>query len=333
MRKYLLLLSIPLVIFSCRKDDKVEGPNIDDLLGQFAITEAFQADRDTVNFSTGEKVVFTASFNKLTDWEIHITGETSGAHRIISGQSREIDASNGTWIGGTTELPFFKAENCDIELIIPDITDTFPEAVEIRAPKSNEGFLISDFESGIFDAGWTKFIQSGADMDWNIKNDPALSPEKDHYLNMAGTVSWDYLIGLLDFNASAYGAPTFPLSTNGDNEYFNCLIYGEAGNNESIILFQFKEDENGDGTFNETNEDMYAWEIKVNWTGWKLMSIKYSDLTALENGQPVTPKGNGIHNPDKLGILSLLDLANPANGFASTKIDYLIFTPNQALNP
>ncbi len=333
MKKYLLLLSIPFVIFSCRKDNLVEGPNIDDLLGEFGITEAFKADRDTVNFANGENVLFTAKFNKLTDWEIHITGQNSGAKKVMSGQSREINASNGTWEGSTTDLPFFKAENCDAELIIPDITDTYTESVEVRAPKTNAGFLLSDFESGVFDPGWTKFVQTGADMDWGIKNDASGSPEKNHYLNMAGTVSWDWLIGLLDFNATAYGANTFPLSSNADNEYFNCLLYGEAGNNESVILFQFKEDENSDGTFNETNEDMYALEVRVNWEGWQLVSVKYSDLTALENGQPATPKGNGVHNPDKLGIVSVLDLADPAQGFASTRIDYLIFTQNNALQP
>ena len=173
---------------------------------------------------------------------------------------------------------------------------------------------------------WTKFIQSGANMDFNIKSD-SLVPQGTKYLNMAGTVNWDWLIGLVDFPANAYGGGnTFPLASNPDGVYFNCLIYGVPNTNSSLVLFQFKEDENGDGTFNTNNEDEYDYQIDVNWSGWKLVTVKYSDIVTLVNGQPATPKGNSLHNPNKLGKISMLHLANPANGFASSKIDYIIFT-------
>ena len=80
-------------------------------------------------------------------------------------------------------------------------------------------------------------------------------------------------------------------------------------------------------------EDQYDYQINVNWQGWKLVSIKYSALTSLVNGQPAVSKGNGLKNPDKLGKISMLHLANPANGFASSKLDYIIFTDNAALQP
>jgi hypothetical protein len=139
---------------------------------------------------------------------------------------------------------------------------------------------------------------------------------------------------LIDYPATAYGsANTFTtLSTNPDNVYFNCLIYGVPNTNESIVLFQFKEDENGDGTINANTDDQYDLQVNVNWAGWKLVSVKYSDLPHLNNGQPATPNGNGQHNPDKIGKISMLHLANPANGFAHTKIDYIVFT-NTPLEP
>ena len=101
----------------------------------------------------------------------------------------------------------------------------------------------------------------------------------------------DWLIGLVDFNANAYNNNvTFPFSTNPENEYFNVLIYGDPDpkTNMTKALFQFKEDENANGTFNSNNEDEYDYEIKVNWEGWKLISIKYSDITTLVNGAPAT---------------------------------------------
>jgi hypothetical protein len=111
------------------------------------------------------------------------------------------------------------------------------------------------------------------------------------------------------------------------------LIYGVPNTNPSIVLFQFQEDENADGTFNANNEDQYDLQINVNWSGWKLVSAKYSELTTLVNGAPATPKGNGLQNPDKLSKISMLHLADPNNGFASTKIDLIVFTSNAPIEP
>ena len=69
------------------------------------------------------------------------------------------------------------------------------------------------------------------------------------------------------------------------------------------------------------------------WEGWKLISMKYSDIFTLVNGSPSTPKGNGLHNPNKLSKISMLHLANPNNGFASTKLDYIMFSNNKPLEP
>jgi hypothetical protein len=111
------------------------------------------------------------------------------------------------------------------------------------------------------------------------------------------------------------------------------MVYGEPGLINSIVLFQFQEDENGDGTFTATSDDQYDVEIKVDWTGWKLISIKYSDLATLVNGAPSTPNGNQQHNPDKIKQINMLHLANPSSGFAKAKLDYIIFTENGPLNP
>lgn len=326
MKKYIIVPLFFLALFSCRKDKKTfDGPSIEDIYSNFKMLSNFASDKDSVAFASGEKVVFTAKFNKVVNWKITITGETSKAKKVIAGQSKVIDASNATWNGSTTFFPVFAAEKCTARLTIDGVTDSFECKVKILTVKSNPGLVVADFESG-FNPLWTKFIQSGANMDFNIKSD-SLVPQGTKYLNMAGTVNWDWLIGLVDFPANAYGGGnTFPLASNPDGVYFNCLIYGVPNTNSSLVLFQFKEDENGDGTFNTNNEDEYDYQIDVNWSGWKLVTVKYSDIVTLVNGQPATPKGNSLHNPNKLGKISMLHLANPANGFASSKIDYIIFT-------
>ncbi len=334
MKQYFLILLVgTLVLSACRKDeiDKFDGPSLTDIYGEFSVFTTFDVSLDSVNFTTGETVYFTAQFSKSVDWKIKITGQTSGAIKVLTGFGSSISQSTSTWIGEITEFPIFKNEICDVELSFLNEPDVFIDQVKIIGTKTNAGFLISDFESG-FNAGWTTFVQSGADMDFQIKTD-AFAPENNSYFNMAGTVDWDYLIGYVYFKASAYGAPHYPLSSNPNNEYFNIMLYGEPGTTNSIMLFQFTEDEDGNGGHSTASEDMYSQEILVNWEGWRLISLKYSDIPCLVNGQPAAPNGNGVHNSDKITSVNMLHLANPASGFAKSKIDYMIFTQNGPLKP
>jgi hypothetical protein len=330
------IILITLIISSwvaCRKDKSIiDGPSISETYSTFKIIEAFKADKSTVDFSAGEKVTFSASFNKSVSWKINVLGKTSKAQKTISGDGKFINVSNALWNGSTTKYPIFKAEECVATLSIKDVTDTFSLSITISQAKKIEGLMIADFEGGL-NSAWTKFIQTGANMDFKVKTD-SLAPQGAKYLNMAGTVNWDYLIGMIDYPATAYGGNnTLALDANPENVYFNCLIYGVPNTNQSSVLFQFKEDENADGTISATTEDEYDYEIKVDWEGWKLVSLKYSDIATLVNGSPATPKGNGQHNPDKIGKISMLHLANPNDGFASTKIDMIVFTTGKPIEP
>jgi hypothetical protein len=308
-----------------------EGPSLEELNTPFSVVEPLSVSQAEVDFSTSETVFFTASFSKTMNWELAIIGETSGAVKRVQGTSKEVNAETFIWAGETTELPLFRMEDCTVHLTFTDVDDTLSTTVNVTGVKTNEGFLVADFDGG-FNPGWTSFIQSGADMDFQIKDDGGAA-EGDAYYNMAGEVNWDWLIGLVNFNADAYGETHFPLSTNPDNVYFNVMIYGMPGLNTSRVLFQFEEDENGDGSFSSADEDMYAHEVVVDWDGWQLVSLKYSDIVSLDNGVPVPAAGNNTHNPDRILKVNMLHLANPDLGYAKSKLDYIIFTENGPLLP
>jgi hypothetical protein len=333
MKNYLLLIILGWTLLACRKEEatKFDGPSLEDLNGAFVIINGLQASQDSVDFATGESVYFTAEVSKISPWKITITGQTSGAVKEITGLSSTIDVSKSLWNGSTTKFPIFKSEMCKVDLTFTNEPDTLTVYVKVLAPKLNAGFLISDFESG-FNSGWTSFAQLGANMDFQIRSDVS-APEGESYYNMAGTVDWDWLIGLVNFKASAYGAPTFPLSSNPNNVYFNVMLYGEPGLTNTLVLFQFEEDENGDGAFTSTSEDMYSLQVTVDWVGWKMVSVKYSDIPCLVNGSPAAPNGEGTHQSNKIRTINMLHLANPNSGFAKAKLDYMIFTENAPLNP
>ena len=178
----LVLLAITLSV-SCRKNTTdFDGPSINDIYSNFKVLETFKADRDSVNFTIGQNVVFSGKFNKIVDWTITIKGAISKSTKVLKGTSKNIDASNATWNGSASKFPVFTQENCTIQLTIKDVNDTFTVAEKIVGTKKIEGFVVADFETGL-KQGWTKFAQTGANMDFLVKTD-SLAPEGKKYLNI-----------------------------------------------------------------------------------------------------------------------------------------------------
>jgi len=263
-KSIVFLLLIVTLLFSCRKNEvnKIDGPSLNNIYSSFSVIKPLTKSIDSVDFSIGQTVYFAAEISKIVDWKITIVGQSSGAVKRIEGTSSAIGASNTTWTGNTTDLPVFGTEICKVQLTFNGELDTIETTIKIINPKLNPGFLVADFESG-FNPGWVSFIQSGADMDFQIKTDSEAAQGNSYY-NMAGTVDWDYLIGYLYFRASAYGVQHFPIGSNPDNIYFNIMIYGEPGLQNTILLLQFQEDDDNNGTFNSTSEDLYSLQIAVN---------------------------------------------------------------------
>ena len=127
--------------------DPFDGPSLVDRFGEFKVIEGLEISQPTVDFAAGETVYFTAMFNKNVDWIVEITGMESGAVKRIEGFDSELVASNATWTGGTTDLPFFKAEMCTVKLLVPE-EPNFSESgeVEVLGTITYSGSLVTDFE-------------------------------------------------------------------------------------------------------------------------------------------------------------------------------------------
>ena len=330
MKKLIYItLCLIVIISSCSKPDEFyDGPNLYDVYGDFEVYTPLEGSQINVDFESGETVYFTCELSKVVNWQLKITGSNSGAEKIITGTSKTLDEEVALWDGSTTNLPIFRVENCNVELsFLTEETDTIlTTSVFVTMPKLNDGFVITDFEEG-WDPNWSTYVQPGTSMDFGIKLD-GTAPQLARYYNMAGAVDWDWLTGMIDFNATVFGETTMPLSNNGDNLYFNAFVYGDPMYPNSRVLFRFDEDENIDGTFDITNEDSFGYEIIIDWSGWKHVSVKYSDILSANNSS-----GGGVHNPDKLNRVSVLHLADPNSGYAHSAIDYLIFTENEPLRP
>jgi hypothetical protein len=329
--KYLFFCFALLSSWSCQRDLEPAGPLLTDLYGNFRVIEPLALSTGTVDFSTGQQAYFSARMSILVDWQLKITGRSSGAVKRITGRSRVLDISNASWFGETTDFPTFQAEVCDVQLTFVGQPDTLRSEITVTGRRVLDATVLDDFETGLSPL-WTTFVQSGADMKFVGLNTPPLA-EGVQYYRMGGTVGWDWLKGLLGLRASAYNATTgFGLSSDAASVYFNGIFRQKSGLSNGIVLLQFREDDNGDGAHAEGTEDMWSIEIRPG-VDWKLESVKYVDLATLVNGQPAGPLGNGVHEPQKLFRVDVLFLANPTSGYAECDMDLLAFSRNEPLKP
>ena len=320
--KFLLLL-FPFFFTSCEKD-KIEGPSLNDLYGELTILEPLSIIGDSADFSVGENIYFTASFSKQVDWKIKIKGLTSGSVKIILGKSNTINQSNSTWDGNSTQLPFFIAEDCNVELTFEMHDDTIYSGLNIQAEKEyndENTVLITDFENG-FNPNFTGFFQPGCTKALTTGG----SGQGVKYLQQFGTCSWDWLIGYIDYY-SAFWFNQQDLINDPSQLYFNIMIKGDSTMSNitnlpnSLFKLEFYEDENGDGYHDASSEDRFDYEFDVDWNGWSMVSICYNDLIP-----PSSNPGDGIKEPNKIFKVRTLLLANPESGFAKADVDFLIWS-------
>jgi hypothetical protein len=277
-------LCITLLLGSCdHKTDIYDGPNLIDRFGEFIVFDSLEVSTETVDFSAGETVVFTAQFNKNIDWVIEITGQESGAKKIIQGFNKDITASNATWSGNTTELPFFKTELCKVLFTVPEEPDFVDSAmVEITGLRSYPGTLFTDFEAepgqnievGNFEFELTP--NSGRKTD-------SLAAQGQTYYLLEGTdnVVSNFFVGLININSTIASGTTYaPLPTTVPEDlYFNCFIHSDGGPH-GIAVIQFVFDSNNSGAFEDGVDQTFQLEgdFPLNWTGWRHIHHSMADV-------------------------------------------------------
>ena len=330
--KTIKYLSILLLIISCKDD--FEGPSLNDVFGPFELRQDFTNSADTINFEQENSMFFQAEFSKVMNWKITIEGNISGSRKEIIGYSKDLNIQNSTWNGNTTILPFFVSENCDVTLSFVESDTTFSTQLYVSGPKQyndEESVLITDFEGG-FNPNFTNFFQSTCTK--SIESDNP--SEGNRYLKQIGWCDWDWLIGYIDFYTQHWLEPN-TLSPDPSLTFLNLMIYSDSALNslnEPNTLFKIEiyEDENLDNYYDSSSEDMYGLEIPVNWNGWKMISLRYSDMPSLN-------LGNSVQEPDKVIKVRTLVLSDPtmwsstpeSDPQARADIDYLIWTKNQPI--
>ena len=336
--KRILILSViflGILALSCERSKDPEGPSLNDLYGPFKVLDGqeFKASNQNVDFSNGGTIHFTCGFSKQVEWTVTIRGVNSGATKVIEGFTAIIGEENSRWFGDITSLPMVKVEPCEVILTVETLDTNYADTIgiNVRGVRPIDGHLVTDFENGL-NPGFTVFIQSGVPpMIFDTVVDPT-SAEGNVCYEMSGEVPFADDLGNILMPVSSFTDTNFTLPENEEIVYFN--FFGRKGPQvvNEIFVFQFMEDDDGNGSYNAGGDDLYEYVVGGPNPGmseeWGHFSIKYSDLVG------ASLNGNQEFDPDRLVQMRLLPISPPPDRLRiQTFVDYMIFTENAPLKP
>lgn len=348
-----LLLTV-LVWTKCKKSDTVR-PNYELVSDKAGFTiQSFSVSNATADFTASPTFPFNGVLSQSATWFIDLKGMSSGAQKRLSGTSNIIDNNNSAWNGGHDGLYFFrKGEKIAATLSVLGSDQTKADTFTLNQPRLfgiNGNLLVGDFEAN---ASWPDWIGG---IPGFYKEDPPKPQDKDLagilvaegfadpvYPNIAfkpvqGTKS--YRMAGLDDNGSYFVVGNrrekldfASLPADPSQVYFNIYIFG-YGDPNSKLNFGAQEDDN-DGTIGvhtPADDDEFQIQISLNHVGWKLLSIKYSDMLPApdpKNGG----SGNRIHEPQRIIGVTFGLISSPARNYVAATMDYPIITVGGPFDP
>lgn len=280
--KRLIFIGIVASVFALSScSEEMVGPSIDGIeVDTFAVNT--NNDVLSVDFSKGETVPFTGSWEIETKWIITIKGHQSGATKTLTGKSKEL--TNVLWDGTADDIFFKNGETCDAILSFEsyDNIDTAKALIQIAGTfdyvSQYNGTILSDYET-IGGTGWgvdNPITEDGVDVPQSqlmtAENDTILVPEGNTYLQMSGkeTGGKYYLAG-----NSLVISDTLRV-TDATKTYINFFVYGYPEYYQYSTIFIFFRDKNG-------VEAGFQDRVALSKIGWNEISIALSKFKATSN--------------------------------------------------
>lgn len=280
----LACIGLILSIAACdHETEPFDGPSLVDRFGPFEVTQPISINTESVDFEAGETVIVSGEFNKNIDWIIKIEGLESGAVKLINGFDRFIGEGNAVWEGGTTTLPFFRAEPCRLTISVPEepeFGDTL--FVEALSTKVYPGNLVTGFEQVVGNSVQVNDFEFELTESGRVNDEVA--GEGEYFFRLRGTDNEsggptdNFFVGLGTILPSVNGETYFQVPTTvPENLYlnFHLLGYGSAYTRCVIAVFT---DSNNNGVYDDGPDDGVEFTVDVPFTGWRLQSFSFADL-------------------------------------------------------
>ncbi len=320
MRYILVLIAGLLVICACKskKLDAIQ-PEIPVINLDIKLVSDFKFARKQIDFTLDSNWL-TAQFEDKVKWEITIVGLQSGAQIKLSGNSDSLGRFNTAWHGGNSSTMFFKAgERAVATLNSPGSANKWSDTCTITKAKNNFGSNVIvwwDMDAvGVAKQGtayWFEYWDgtNNAEKVLNVIQN-VTSPIQGNYRSVIGNDSAkggnpnNYYVGGVSHSPLASPFVGFSNATIGDI-YMN--VYLRKTTKTAAIYVGVQGDVAG-----VTSE--LGTDFEITWEGWKLVSLKLSDL-----------KMTGPNfDPSKLKQFVMTPRA-AANGMTGFDIDFICFT-------
>lgn len=352
MKKILIIVIVLIsgiaVLVSCKKyKDEFYGPGLGYAPDDFTAS-ALVASNSNPDFTTGT-VSFQSEFNATVRWTLTLTGQTSGAVKMIKGLSNSLNESNSVWNGTTDTTKLFqKNETVNVVLTVLGWKESISTSVTISEVR-DRGKVIGAFNAITVDHGAKNWADiSGLYWYYSFETneydlvDPIADPtcpEGSHALLISGhDANSSYYIGQVGITAPSIGAFTPGPITSVDDVYINFYLKGcgTQANKDYKFVVQLFEDDNNNGSIQYNGEEgKYTYQVSLQYDGWKLYSIKYSDLIL---DATVVPPADQNYNPEKIGNIGFFFGANTSVGLSATdvispELDFVTITTNGPLIP
>ncbi len=316
--------------FGCKRSGEINGPQyITAPEGFEVVGNSFMASKASVDFSGGtDSISFHASFSHEVSWIVTLTGQTSGAEMVIEGLSSSIDGSNCVWwTGGHTGTFFFEdGETVTATLSFLGSSLNISDSFVLTAGRdwSTKANLILPNNNG-FELNFTGWFEYNAPLNEIVTVPSAV--EGTNCVYIFGNGAPDFVTGIGTPPGTFAGVPADP-----DSVYVNLYVYG-TGNPNAFVSYQFKEADKDEADLNYGDATDDAWEARItlDFTGWKLFSFKYSQLTASEAAD-FGGSGNKVHEPDRIKVIQV-GLQTTLSQYAEVYFDYPTITINGPFDP
>ena len=291
---------------------------------------------------SGFHTFFRANFNEVVSWKLKLYPLDNSKFKTFSGTTSKLDSTNTLWDGSTDGSAIFAkgdvvvAELSFLEGTSLKLYDTIKVATEIFYPAS-QALLLNDFE-GDYGNTFTYNDQLDSkpsplpDVDKNEEGDKSrIAPQGKKSMRIYGTDNnGDYFVG--GMNIQKFNTDVIKNYAPKDI-YFNVFVYGYHPENSlgintkatKLNIGVSEDDAVQNGEFNPLNEDTFEKQINVEWSGWKLISIRYADLVK-SNSVANGGSGNGILQPDRAFSFNCNLIASPNGSTVGANIDYVIIT-------
>jgi hypothetical protein len=361
----LIVAIATLFFASCAKKADFVGPELKAASPSFRVIDTFSVHKTSANDSIflvkteGSTALinsnyFAVKFSESVSWTITLNGPV--ATKKIMGVSSFIDSTNSVWKGESDGI--FQFSDGDLVIATLNFAGTdlaLKDTFLLTKPKYSSAFLAKPFRtSDTLNYIYVNDFEGpyAAPITYNDNKDPIAGPaptlvstsanlrfpEGSKAMGMYGTDNnGDYFIGGFKLPAqdtvNRLGYDKVLAKHAPSDIYVNMYVYGYPVSNEKGVntaatklnIGVSEDDKKRNAAFEADSEDTFEQQISINWVGWKLISVRYSNMirssVAAEGGN-----GNAIQEPDKIFSINFSLISSPQGSTVGTIVDHVVLS-------